>query len=184
VPPDVTASCPAVSGEAPYRNAPDACHKEICQEGYLRNVEDLSATAPVYDWAEEAFCFFHPIDCFNALSVIKHVRQWEQDMADAGFWDRASLRSGLGDGARHAYLACILTERFGEEFANGLLDAHEEDSSVMFGFGTRKDGNRCCDKLMDLGNNRIGMELAGLSGSCEEKVMNSLHRLRHSICEK
>jgi hypothetical protein len=105
-------------------------------------------------------------------------------MATAGFWDRSSLQSGLGDAARHAYLGCTLAERFGGTFAKGLLDAHEEDSSVMFGFGTGAAGNRCCDKIMDLNNNRIGMELAGQPGNCEEKVMSSLPRLRHSLCGK
>jgi len=90
----------------------------------------------------------------------------------------------VGDAARHAYLACMLTERFGNTFAKGLLDAHEEDSSVFFGFGERTGGNRCCDKLMDLHNNRVGMGLAEQPGDCEEKVMNSLHLLRHSLCGK
>jgi hypothetical protein len=78
----------------------------------------------------------------------------------------------------------MLSERFGNKFAKGLLDAHEEDSSVMFGFGTRTGGNRCCEKLMNLYNNQIGMELSGQTGTSEEKVMNSLHRLRHSLCIK
>jgi len=103
-------------------------------------------------------------------------------MASAGFWSKSSLQGGLGDAARHAYLGCLLTERFGDNFAKGLLDAHEEDSTLMFGFGTAVGGNRCCDKLMDLHNNGIGIELAGQPGDCQKKVMNSLHRLRHSLC--
>lgn len=184
VAPDSPAICSMVPGEVPLQNAPDDCRKEICVEGRLTSIEDLTETAPVSDWAEEAFCFFHPLDCFSALSVKNHVRQWEQDKVSAGLWDRASLQSGLGDAARHAYLGCTLTEQFGGAFARGLLDAHEEDSSVMFGFGTSTGGNRCCDKLMDLHNNRIGMELAGQPGGCEEKVMRSLHLLRHSLCSK
>jgi hypothetical protein len=184
VPPDSTVSCPTVLGESPPQSSTEYCRKKVCVEGRLTSIEDLTETAPVSDWAEETFCSFHPIDCFSALSVKKYVRQWEQDMANSGFWDRASLQSGLGDGARHAYLACILTERFGEVFAKGLLDAHEEDSSVMFGFGTGNGGNKCCDKLMDIYNNRIGMELSSQPGTCEEKVMDSLHLLRHSLCGK
>jgi hypothetical protein len=182
--PDSTVGCPAVPGEAPAQNAPDDCRKETCLDGRLTSIEDLTETAPVSGWAEEGFCFFHPIDCFRALSVKNHVRQWEQDKANAGSWDRASLQSGLGDAARHAYLGCLLTEQFGAEFAKGLLDAHEEDSSLMFGFGKAVAGNRCCDKLMDLSNNRLGIELAAKPGGCEEKVMNSLHLLRHSLCGK
>jgi hypothetical protein len=176
--------CPTVSGVLPPQEAPDDCRKEVCIDGRVASIEDLTETAPVSDWAEEYFCLFHPIDCFRALSMKKHVRKWEQEMADSGFWDRASLQSGLGDAARHAYLACLLTERFGGSFAKGLLDAHEEDSSVMFGFGKGTAGNRCCDKLMDLHNNRVGMGLAEQPGDCEEKAMNSLHLLRHSLCGK
>jgi len=182
--PDSTVSCPAVPGEAPLQNAPGDCRKEICSEGRLTSIEELTETALISDWAEEAFCLFHPIDCFGALSVKKHVRQWEQDMANAGFWDRDSLQSGLGDAARHAYLGCTLAEQFDDTFAKGLLDAHEEDSSVMFGFGTAKDGNRCCDRIMDQYNNRIGIELATQAGMCEEKVLQALRRLRHSLCRQ
>lgn len=182
--PDDTVSCVTDSAEALPQHAPDDCRKEICREGHLTSIEDLTETAPVSAWTEESFCFFHPLDCIGALSVKKHVRKWEQDLAKAGYWDRVSLQSGLGDAARHAYLGCTLTERFGNVFAKGLLDAHEEDNSVMFGFGTAPAGNRCCDKIMDLQNNRIGIELAGQPGTCEEKVIRSLPRLRHSLCGK
>jgi hypothetical protein len=183
-PPESTVTCSTSPGESPPQFASDDCSKEICLNGHLTSIEDLTEAAPVSDWAEETFCLFHPIDCFRALSVKKHVRQWEQDKADAGLWDRASLKSGLGDAARHAYLACQLTEQFGGTFAKGLLDAHEEDSSVMFGFGKAAINNKCCDRLMDLYNNRIGMELANKPGGCEAKVLNSLQRLRHSLCVK
>lgn len=181
---DSTVTCSTAPDITPNQIAPDDCLKEICIDGRLTSVEDLTETAPVKDWAEEAFCFFHPIDCFVALSVKKHVRQWEQDKAKAGFWNHASLQSGLGDAARHAYLACTLTEKFGGTFSTGLLNAHEEDSSVMFGFGTGTKGNKCCDKIMDLYNNRLGREMADKPGSCEEKVMQSLHLLRYSLCVK
>jgi hypothetical protein len=181
---DRVVTCPADAAEPPPRIATDDCLKKICVAGRLTGVEELTETARVSDWAEETFCLFHPIDCFRALSVKKQVRQWEQDKVQAGIWDRASLQSGLGDAARHAYLSCRLTERFGSTFAKGLLDAHEEDSSVMFGFGTGSGGNKCCNKLMDLHNNRIGMGLADQPGDCEAKVLGSLSILRHSLCTK
>jgi hypothetical protein len=184
VPQESSLSCQTVPGEALPQHAIDDCRKELCVEGRLTSIEDLTENAPVSDWAEEIFCFFHPINCLSALFVKKHVRQWEQDMVNAGFWNRSSLQSGLGDGARHAYLACTLTKQFNGVFAKGLLDAHEEDSSVMFGIGTGMVGNRCCDKTMDLHNNRIGMVLADQPGTCEENVMNSLHLLHHSLCGK
>jgi len=184
VTPESTLNCVTVTGEAFPQQAPDDCRKETCQDGRLTSSEDLTETAPVSSWAEESFCFFHPLDCISALSVKKHVRKWEQDMANEGYWDRASLQSGLGDAARHAYLGCTLTERFGVVFAKGLLDAHEEDNTVMFGFGTAATGNRCCNKIMDLHNNRIGIELAGQTGTCQEKVIRSLPKLRHSLCVK
>ena len=152
--------CALNPGGMPPQSAPDDCLKEICREGRLERVEDLTETAPVSDWAEEGFCLFHPFDCYGALAIRDHVRQWEQDKARDGLWDRASLQGGLGDAARHAYLACLLTERYGGTFATGLLNAHEEDSTVMFSIGTATRGNRCCDKLMDLYNNRIGIGLA------------------------
>lgn len=182
VAPESPAICAMGTGELPPQHATDDCRKEICVEGRLKSVEDLSETAPVSDWAEEAFCFFRPLDCISALSVKRHVREWEQAMADRGFWDRASLQSGLGDAARHAYLGCRLTERFGDEFAKGLLDAHEDDSTAMFGFGRGTAGNRCCDRIMDLHNNRIGIQLSAQPGTCEEKVLGSLPGLRHSLC--
>lgn len=176
--------CTTAAGELPPQHAPDDCRRELCLDGRLTVVEELTETAAVFDWVEEGFCLMHPIDCFRALSVKDHVRQWEQDKAAAGLWDRASLQSGPGDAARHAYLGCLLTERFSEAFARGLLGAHEEDSSVIFGFGTGVPGNRCCDKVMDLHNNAIGMELAAQPGTCEEKVLQALPRLRHSLCAK
>lgn len=176
--------CAADPQAIPPQTAADDCRKEVCRDGRLERIENLSETAVVDDWAEEGFCLLHPLDCLSALSVKDHVRQWEQDKARAGLWDRASLKSGLGDAARHAYLACSLTRRFGSPFAKGLLDAHEEDSSVMFGFGTGSGGNRCCDKLMDLHNNRIGIELAAKPGDCEHNVLDSLSRLRHSLCAR
>jgi hypothetical protein len=184
VTPDSTVRCSTVPGETPAQNAPDDCRKETCLDGRLTSIEDLTETAPVADWAEEGFCFLHPLDCFRALSVKNHVRQWEQDKTNAGLWDRPSLQGGLGDAARHAYLGCLLAQQFGEGFAKGLLEAHEEDSTVMFGFGMPVKGNRCCDKVMDLHNNRIGMELAAQPGTCEEKALQALHRLRHSLCPK
>jgi hypothetical protein len=182
--PEQVAYCAVNPDGIPPQSAPDDCLKEVCREGSLESIEDLTETAAVRDWPEEGFCLFHPIDCLQALSVKNHVRQWELDKVKAGLWDRASLQSGLGDAARHAYLACILTGRFGEAFAKGLLNAHEEDSTVMFGFGVPAKGNRCCDKVMDLYNNRIGMELAGQPGDCEEKALKALPRLRHSLCGK
>jgi hypothetical protein len=183
IPLDSTMTCSAASDSAPPQNALDVCHKEICAAGHLTSIEALTETAPVSDWAEESFCLFHPIDCWRALPVKKHVRQWEQEKVNAGLWDRASLQGGLGDAARHAYLACTLSTQFGDSFAQGLLASHEEDSSVMFGFGTGTKGNRCCDKLMDQYNNRIGIELGKQPGECEPKVLKSLGRLRHSLCK-
>ncbi|HKZ45956.1 MAG TPA: hypothetical protein VJ202_01070 [Thermodesulfobacteriota bacterium] len=162
------------------QNAANDCKKEVCINGNIVSIEDLTETAPVYDWAEEKFCLFHPIDCLRAYSF-KKSSQWDQDMTKE-YWGRKSLHNGLGDAARHAYLICEMTKRFGAAFTKGLGSVHEEDSSVMFGFGKRGEGNKCCEKIMDLYNNQIGIDLAGEHGSCEENVLSSLHRLRHSLC--
>lgn len=171
--------------------APDAlpdlrgdCTKEICVDGRIVAVEDLDDIAPVSGWAEEKFCFVHPVDCFRALKIKRREFVWEQNMASDGHWERKSLYNGLGDAARHAYLGCSLTERLGREFAEKLLDAHEDDSLAFFGFGERREVNKCCEKLMDLYNGRIGMNLAHKPGTCEEKVMNSLNTLRYSLCKE
>jgi len=184
VKPDSTAGCSAPPGAIILQNASDDCLIETCRDGQLVSSEELTETAPVSAWAEEIFCIFHPIDCFRTFSIKQHVRRWEQEMATAGFWSTASLQGGLGDAARHAYLACILTERFGDVFAKGLLNAHEEDDSTMFGFGTATAGNKCCDKIMDEHNNRIGLELADQPGGCNKNVLDNLRRLRHSLCVK
>lgn len=150
----------------------------------LVSIEDLTETAPVSDWAEEKYCLFHPIDCLSALSVKDRELQWEQDMASDGFWERKSGYNGLGDAARHVYLGCMLAERFGGKFAAGLLNAHEEDSSAVFGFGKRRAGNKCCEKIMDSYNHHIGIDLAGEHGNCEKNVLNSLSKTRHTLCEE
>ncbi|MDP2683299.1 MAG: hypothetical protein Q8P28_10990 [Deltaproteobacteria bacterium] len=162
------------------QNANNDCKKEVCINGNIVSIEDLTETAPVYDWAEEKFCLFHPIDCLRAYSF-KKSSQWDQDMTKE-YWGRKSLHNGLGDAARHAYLVCEMTKRFGAAFTKGLGNVHEEDNSVIFGFGKRGEGNKCCEKIMDLYNNQIGIDLAGEPGSCEENVLSSLHRLRHSLC--
>lgn len=40
-------------------------------------------------------------------------------------------------------------------------------------------GINVATSFMDQHNNRIGIELTDLPGSCEEKVLKSLHLLRH-----
>jgi hypothetical protein len=37
---------------------------------------------------------------------------------------------------------------------------------------------------MDQDNNRIGIELASQAGMCEEKVLQALRRLHHSLCRR
>ncbi len=142
--------------------------------------EDLTQTAPVDDWAEERFCLWHPIKCYKAHALRKATEQWQNDMAGK-YWT-AKDRNGLGDAGRHAHLMCVLAERFGAEFARGLGVAHEEDSEYRIFFRKAAPGNPCCEKVMDLHNNEIGIGLAGKPGSCEERVLSSLHLLRHSLC--
>lgn len=177
-------SCSTIADWAPPQNAPDDCKKEICINGSLVSVEDLTETTPVYDWTEEKFCLFHPIDCLRAYSIKNREFQWEHDMASKGFWERKSLHNGLGDAARHAYLGCMLTERFSAEFAKGLLGAHEEDSGYLIFSHKGGTGNPCCEKVTDLYNNEIGIMLAGKPGTCEDKVLNSLNLLHYSLCEE
>lgn len=162
------------------QNAPDDCKKEVCMNGKIVSIEDLTETAPVYDWAEEKFCLFHPIDCLRAYSF-KKSSQWDQDMTKE-YWGRKSLHNGLGDAARHAYLICEMTKRFGAAFTKGLGNAHEEDSGYKIFSSKGGESNKCCEKLMDLYNNQIGIDLAGEPGSCEENVLISLPKLRHSLC--
>jgi hypothetical protein len=76
----------------------------------------------------------------------------------------------------------MLAEQFGADFARGLSSAHEEDSEYLIFFRKAAPGNPCCEKIMDLHNNEIGILLADQPGSCEEKVLASLHLLEYSLC--
>jgi len=163
----------------PSQNVYGLCKKEVCQDGKVVWVEDLTQTAIVDDWAEERFCLRHPINCYKANALKQKTEQWQTGM-DGKYW--AKERNGLGDAARHAYLVCVLAERFGTDFARGLSTAHEEDSEYLIFFRKAAPGNPCCEKVMDLHNNEIGILLAGKPGSCEENVLTSLHLLLHSLC--
>lgn len=168
-----------VAGFTPSRNVYGLCKKEVCQDGKVVWLEDLTQTAPVDDWAEERFCLRHPINCYRAYALKRKTEQWQKGL-DGKYW--TEKRNGLGDAARHAHLTCVLAERFGADFARGLSTAHEEDSEYLIFFRKGAPGNPCCEKVMDLHNNEIGILLAGKPGSCEEKVLTSLHLLRHSLC--
>jgi len=161
------------------RNVHGDCKKAICKEGKVVLIEDLTQTAPVDDWAEEKFCLRHPINCYRANVLKRKTEQWQKEL-DGKHWKKE--RNGLGDAARHAHLMCVLAERFGADFARGLGIAHEEDSEYLIFSRKAAPGNPCCEKVMDLYNNEIGILLAGNPGSCAEKVLNSLHLLRHSLC--
>lgn len=183
------ASTPSINSNAcidnsfiPPQKASDDCKKEICSNGNIISIEDSTESAPVSDWAEEKFCLFHPIDCIRAYSFKKSTK-WDEDMTKE-YWGRASLHNGIGDAARHAYLICEMTTRFGNSFTKGLGEAHEEDSGYKIFSSEGGESNKCCEKIMDSYNNQIGIDLADKPGNCEEKVLNSLHLLRHSLCEE
>lgn len=157
------------------------CKREICQDGKIVLVEDLAPTAPVSDWAEERFCLRHPISCYKAYALKRILEQWQKDLVGK-YWANEEIHNGLGDAARHAYLMCELAEQFGVDFARALGVAHEEDSEYLIFVQMGVPGNPCCEKATDLYNNEIGIMLAGKPGSCEEKTLNSLPLLRHSLC--
>jgi hypothetical protein len=177
-PPPRSDSCD-IASFVPSRNVYGDCKKEICKEGKVVLIEDLTRMAPVDDWAEEKFCLRHPINSYQANVLKRKTEQWQKEM-DGKHWKKE--RNGLGDAARHAHLMCVLAERFGADFARGLGRAHEEDSEYLIFSRKAAPGNPCCEKVMDLYNNEIGILLAGNPGSCAEKVLNSLHLLRHSLC--
>ena len=171
-------SCNAASF-TPSQNVYGLCKKEVCQDGKIVWMEDITQTAPVDDWAEERFCLLHPINCYRAYDLKRKTENWQKDN-DGKYWTKK--RNGLGDAARHAHLACVLAERFGTDFTRGLLTAHEEDSEYLIFSRKGAPGNPCCEKVMDFHNNEIGIQLAGKPGSCEEKVLKSLNLMRHSLC--
>lgn len=166
---------------APSPYACLACKQEMCIDGQIVRVDDLTPTAPVDDWAEERFCLQHPIDCYRAYALKQKLERWQKDLVGT-YWADEGLHNGLGDGARHAYLMCELTERYGADFARALGVAHEEDSEYLIFVRMGVPGNPCCEKATDLYNNEVGIMLAGKPGSCEEKTLRSLHLLRHSTC--
>ncbi len=157
------------------------CKQEVCRDGKVLLVEDLTATAPVDDWAEERFCLRHPFKCYQAYELKQKLERWQKDLVGT-YWADEGLHNGLGDAARHAYFMCELTERFGEAFARALGVTHEEDSEYLILVRMGIPGNPCCEKASDLYNNEIGISLAWKPGSCEEKALRSLHLLRHSQC--
>ena len=164
------------------QSIPSECMKEVCIHGKIVRTEEISQTALTEDWAEERFCLLHPFNCYEAYEI-KQTSKWDQKIADSGkYWDRKSLYNGLGDAARHAFLMCIFTEKFGVDFARGLGIAHEQDSGYLMFSRKGGAGNACCEKVMDLFNNEIGIMLANKPGTCEEKVLDSLHLLRYSLC--
>jgi uncharacterized membrane protein len=160
-----------------------ACKQEMCIGGKIVTVEDLTPAAPVDDWAEERFCLLHPIDCYRAYTLKQKIERWQKELVGT-YWADDGLHNGLGDAARHVYLMCELTERFGAAFARALGTAHEEDSEYLIFVHKGVPSNPCCEKTTDLYNNEIGIALADRPGTCEEKTLHSLHRLQYSLCER
>lgn len=159
-----------------------ACKQEMCIDGRIVTVDDLTALAPVDDWAEERFCLRHPINCYRANALKQDIQEWQKRQVGV-YWADDGLHNGLGDAARHVYLLCELTEQFGAPFARALGTAHEEDSEYLIFLQQGVPSNPCCEKLTDLFNNEIGIGLAGQPGTCEAKTLRALPRLRHSNCE-
>jgi uncharacterized membrane protein len=159
-----------------------ACKKEMCIRGQIVTVEDLSPAAPVDDWAEERFCLRHPINCYRAYALKHQIERWQKELVGT-YWTNDALHNGLGDASRHVYLMCELTEQSGAAFARAVGMAHEQDSGYLMFIQKGAPSNPCCEKITDLSNNEIGIDLAGAPGTCEEKTLRSLHRLQHSMCE-
>ncbi len=160
-----------------------ACKQEMCIGGKIVTVEDLTPAAPVDDWAEERFCLLHPIDCYRAYTLKRKIERWQKELVGT-YWADDGLHNGLGDAARHVYLMCELTERFGAAFARALGTAHEEDSEYLIFVRKGVPSNPCCEKTTDLYNNEVGIALADRPGPCEGKTLRSLHRLQYSMCER
>lgn len=167
----------------PAAVAQAACRREVCRDGKVELIEDLAGVAPVDDWAEERFCARHPFSCLRAYGLKDKTNAWVKGLAGR-YWSKKDIRYGLGDAARHAHLMCVLAERFGAEFARGLGVAHESDSGYLLFARMGAPSNHCCERDMDLFNNEVGISLAGQPGSCEDKVLASLDRLRHSGCPR
>jgi hypothetical protein len=170
-------SCAPDDSQTPQQKAPDDCKKEVCQGGSVKTVEDTTETAPTDDLAEEKFCVFHVPSCLKANSLAHDALAWARQQADLGFWSLQSLHNGIGDAARHAYWNCLMATELGAGLAEGISNAHEEDSGSSF-YDGNPQGNPCGEKLMDLFNNAFGRGLAGQPGMCEQKVLNSLPSLR------
>jgi uncharacterized membrane protein len=167
----------------PSPNVYGDCRKEVCREGRIVLIEDLASPAPVDDWAEEKFCLLHPIDCLRAYSLKDKTEEWQKENTGR-YWTKDELRNGLGDATRHAYMMCLMAEKFGAEFARGVGIAHEEDSEYLVFTRKAAPSNPCCEKVMDLYNNEVGISLATQPGSCEEKVLHSLDLLKYLTCRR
>ncbi len=159
----------ANDSEKPKQKSPNDCKKEICQGGKITTVPDLTEKTEEDPLAEEKFCAFHPIDCYNAQGIADEALAWAQAKAAAGLWPDTSLYNGIGDAARHAYWNCRMTQEFGAAFAKGLSDAHEADTD---------GGDPCDEKDMDDHNNQVGRNLWSAGGNCETAVLSNLGLLK------
>ena len=97
-------------------------------------------------------------------------------------WPADEMRYGRADAARHMHMMCLVARELGAEFARSLGAAHEEDSEYLVFLRQASPGNPCCEKVQDLYNNEVGVQLASQPGSCEALVLDSMHLARHSLC--
>jgi len=158
-----------------------ACRKEACLDGKVSLVEDLTGVAPVDDWAEERFCALQPLKCLEAYRMKKESDEWLKGLVGQ-YWPKNQTRYGVGDAVRHVYTMCRFAERFGPEFARGLGIAHEEDSGYLMFSTMGAPSNFGCEREMDLYNNEVGIALAKEPGTCGEKALAAIGRMRHSLC--
>ena len=66
------------------------------------------------------------------------------------------------------------------QIARRLQDAHEEDCSVMFGFGTASGEKTCADNIMNPNNKQLVKAPSCKPVNRERKATYALPRLSHS----
>jgi hypothetical protein len=105
--------------------------------------------------SDVSFAKKNPIETFKALSkkligAQTMVEELEPFKWAAETYKNNGSHNGIQDAARHAYWNCLLTRYFGEDYAKGITDGHEVNtSSELF-----------AEVIMDLHNNEEGRKIA------------------------
>ena len=153
------------------------CYSYKCRAGKVDRKEEPSEDSPVYQTADEALCLNIPAQCGVGNLLAIEARNWSLLKTVDGLLDGGDQRrlNGERDAVRHAVWNCYMARHpiVGSFYASLIGSTHEEDAGDQ-----NRSCNPCDEKLMDLHNNKVGLELAQQTGTCEDLVLSNRGRLR------